>query len=138
MSVRAELDREDRAPVRLDRRALRSPEWGRLGVRAAFGGGIALAAGLVGMRLGPTVGGLFLAFPVVLPAALTLIEKSSGEAATDVDAVGATIGALAIIVFAVVAALLLRPAGPAAIALAAAAWIVVALGVFWLVRRIGR
>ena len=43
--------------------------------RFLFGAGISLAAGLIGMKFGPVVGGVFLGFPAILPASLTLIEE---------------------------------------------------------------
>ena len=44
-------------------------------VRFVIGGGITVMAGLIADRFGPTVGGLFLAFPAIFPASATLIEK---------------------------------------------------------------
>lgn len=46
-------------------------------VRFVFGGAITVAAGLIGARWGPVVGGLFLAFPSILAATLTMIAKHS-------------------------------------------------------------
>ena len=134
-----ELVRERDQPVGIDRARLLRPEWAQLGLRFAFGAGIALLAGLVGMRFGPRVGGLFLAFPAVLPAALTLIEKKEGPARTDIDAVGAGLGSVAMVAFAVLAAVLMvRVGAPAAVAAAGAAWVIVALALFAGLRRLLR
>ncbi len=38
------------------------------------------------MRFGPRVGGLFLAFPAILPATLTLLEKKEGKTKACADA----------------------------------------------------
>jgi uncharacterized membrane protein (GlpM family) len=134
-----ELAREREQPVGLDRGELLRPDWAQLGLRFAFGAGIALLAGLVGMRFGPRVGGLFLAFPAVLPAALTLIERKEGPAKTDIDAVGAILGSVAMVVFATVAAVLtVRVGAPLAVAAAAAAWVIVAGALFAGLRRLLR
>jgi hypothetical protein len=44
-------------------------------VRFLVGGLITAAAGIIAKKFGPTVGGLFLAFPAIFPAGATLIEK---------------------------------------------------------------
>ena len=123
--VAGELRRERDEKVGIDRRKLLTPQWAHLGLRFGFGAGIALAAGLVGMKWGPYVGGLFLAFPAVLPAALTLMEREEGSSKTDVDAVGAILGALALLVFAVLVAAGVN------VLVAAAAWVVVAAALFY-------
>jgi Protein of unknown function (DUF3147) len=43
-------------------------------VRFFFGGLVTALAGLVAKVWGPVVGGLFLAFPAILPASLTLVS----------------------------------------------------------------
>ena len=59
-------------------------------------------AGIVTLSAGDRVGGLFLAFPAILPASLTLINQREGRREAKVDATGAVLGALALIGFAVV------------------------------------
>jgi len=134
MSVRAEVRRERRERVQLDLRPLLRPDWAQLAVRFAFGAAIATGAGLVGIRWGPRVGGVFLAFPAILPAALTLLERSKGVAQTETDAVGAGLGAVAMLLFALVVALVGAPLGVLAVVLAAAAWTAAALLLFVLGR----
>jgi Protein of unknown function (DUF3147) len=130
-AVAGELRRERDEPVGIDREKLLQPNWPQLGLRFLFGGGIALVAGLVGMRFGPGVGGLFLAFPAVLPAALTLLESEEGESKTTVDAIGAILGSVAMIAFAAaVAALVTAIGAPLAVAVAAGAWALVAGALF--------
>jgi hypothetical protein len=79
-----------------------------VGIRFAFGAAVSILAGLVSIVFNPVVGGMFLAFPAILPASVTLIEEkeSTGKAATDIE--GATIGALGLAVFAVVTGTVLR------------------------------
>lgn len=71
-------------------------------VRFAFGAAISLVAGVIGMKFGPVVGGVFLGFPAILPASLTLIEKKEGREQASIDSVGAILGAIAMVAFAVV------------------------------------
>src|SRR5438067_4866772 len=55
--------------------------WKAYGLRFAFGGLITAITGLIAHNFGPVVGGLFLAFPAILPASVTLIEDHDGERA---------------------------------------------------------
>ena len=57
---------------------------------------------------GATAGGMFLAFPAILPASLTLIEKKEGPEAAIDDIDGAILGAGALGGFALVAGVGLR------------------------------
>lgn len=80
---------------------------GELVVRFAFGAAISLVAGLVGLAAGARAGGMFLAFPAILPAALTMIERKEGRRQALEDERGAAYGALGLIVFAVLCATLI-------------------------------
>jgi hypothetical protein len=110
---------------------------GKLGdwlVRFAFGGAVSVATGLVAHFWGPSVGGLFLAFPAILPATLTLTEQRDGrEDATD-DARGSGLGAIALIAFGAAACGLLPIlASPIALPLALAVWVTTGIGLWWMV-----
>jgi hypothetical protein len=74
-----------------------------LAVRFGFGAAISLVAGLISLAFGAPVGGVFLAFPAILPASLTLIEKKEGRAAAIHDLHGTILGAAALGPFALVA-----------------------------------
>jgi hypothetical protein len=138
-AVAGELRRERDQLMGIDRQMLLKPNWPQLGLRFVFGGGIALVAGLVGIRFGPRVGGLFLAFPAVLPAALTLMESDEGASKTTVDAIGAILGSIAMIAFAAVAAGLVVILGaPLALAVAAGVWVLVAVALFYGLRELLR
>jgi hypothetical protein len=50
-----------------------------LAVRFVFGGVCTVAAGLIAKRYGPGIGGLFLAFPAIFPAGVTLIQSHEKE-----------------------------------------------------------
>ncbi len=108
--------------------------------RFIFGAGIAAAAGIVSSVYGARIGGILLAFPAVLPASLTLIERKYGKREAAIDARGAVLGSFALLGFAVVAAWALpRFAAGIGLALASATWVVLAIGLYvlivWLPRR---
>ena len=105
-------------------------------VRFVFGAGIALAAGLIGMKFGPLVAGVFLGFPAVLPASLTLIEKKEGKKEAEIDSLGAALGAVAMIAYAVVVerAIMFWGVLPT-LAIAVLVWVGVAAGLYLLVSR---
>ena len=105
-------------------------------LRFVFGFAISIAAALVGMRFGQRLGGLFLAFPAILPASLTLIEEEEGDDPASINATGAVIGGAALVAFAATAAWLL-PRRPPLLALAAAAavWFGLALAVYQAISR---
>ena len=102
--------------IKADTAGLGQSKWYEYVVRFAFGGAVTALAGLIAKRFGPEVGGLFLAFPAIFPAAATLIEKHEkekkeraglqgeirGRKAAGVDAAGAWMGALGLIVFALI------------------------------------
>jgi hypothetical protein len=85
-------------------------------VRFVFGGACTVLAGLVAKRYGPSVGGLFLAFPAIFPSGASLIESHEkrrkakmgldgtlrGRVAASLDAAGAAVGCIALAVFALV------------------------------------
>jgi hypothetical protein len=102
--------------VSFDFSALARTRWYEYGVRCVFGGAITLITGLLAKRYGPVFGGLFLAFPAILPASATLVEKHErekkqaagtsrtirGRQAAALDARGAAMGSAGLMVFAFV------------------------------------
>ena len=103
-------------------------------VRFAFGAAISLVAGLLGMAFGPKLGGLFLGFPAILPASLTLIEKKAGRHEAAIDTEGATLGAIAMILFALLVSLTVARWGVVlSLAASLAVWTMVAVGLYTLV-----
>ena len=101
--------------IKIDISVLRETKWSDYAIRFLFGGIVTAAAGLIAKKFGPSVGGLFLAFPAIFPASATLIEKNAkeekrkvglngtrrGRMEASVDAAGASIGTLGLMVFAV-------------------------------------
>lgn len=85
-----------------------------MAIRFICGGLATAATGLIAKKFGPAVGGLFLAFPAILPASTTLIEKhekqrkqksglhgeASARKAAGIDAAGAAIGSFGLLAFA--------------------------------------
>ena len=84
--------------------------------RFAFGGLVTVLASLVADHYGPVLGGLFLAFPGIFPAGVSLVEKHktlreraegklgvwSARGQASVEATGASVGTLGLMGFAVV------------------------------------
>ena len=134
---RSVLEKDDREPVGLDWSKVTKVKRGEMAVRFAFGAVVALVAAIVGALAGPKVGGLFLAFPAILPASLTLIEKKEGMPKAWSDASGGAIGAIGMAAFALTALLLLRVNPALALILALVAWIVVSTGLYFLIRMSG-
>ncbi len=108
-------------------------------VRFMFGAAISLLAGLIGMRFGPVVGGLCLGFPAILPASLTLIEKKEGKEEAAIDSLGAILGAVAMVAFAVAVRMWVIGWGVVAtVVVALVVWVAVAAGLYGLVAAVYR
>lgn len=121
----------DRVRVEL-RRAREMPRKDLL-IRFFFGAGVSLLAAVVSKLFGPFIGGVFLAFPAILLASLTLRAKEEGLRSARDDARGAALGTIGLLAFALTAAVLLRHHSAwLALAVATAAWTVVSR---WVCRR---
>ena len=94
-------DHVDEGGVGSDTGRLRSIRPRDLAVRFAFGAAVSVVAGIVGFTVGEPAGGVLLAFPAILPAALTLIESREGTSTAVSDVRGAVVGALGMLGFAV-------------------------------------
>jgi hypothetical protein len=112
----------------LDLSKLRAVRPGDLLIRFAFGALISVIAGVVTLVWNAKAGGMFLAFPAILPATLTLIEKKESKRDAEEDDEGALLGAVAMFSFAAVSVWAL-PALAAGLALGAAtgAWVTTAV-----------
>ena len=107
---------------------LREIEVRELAVRFTFGAVTSVVAGGATLLYGPHIGGLFLAFPAVLTASVTLIAKKEGLPAAINDVEGAVLGAIGLAVFAVVFEITLeRTALGWALVLSVAAWLAVSV-----------
>jgi len=102
--------------VKLNISNLGRTTWHEYIVRFAFGGTVTALAGVIAKQYGPEIGGLFLAFPAIFPAAATLIQKQEkqekedvgqsgiirGREAAGADATGAAMGSFGLLAFAVI------------------------------------
>lgn len=100
--------------VQIDPSAFRRTKWSEYAIRFLSGGVITVAAGIIAKKFGPTLGGVFLAFPAIFPASATLIEKhetaekeeeglhgtNRGREAASVNAAGAAMGSMGLFIFA--------------------------------------
>jgi hypothetical protein len=66
-------------------------------IRFAFGGTISVVAALIGAVSNESIGGIFIAFPAIILASLTLIDKEEDREHASYDAVGAALGAIGFI-----------------------------------------
>src|SRR5919206_3015555 len=131
------LERDDRQAVGFDWSKLGAAKPSELGVRFGFGAAVALLAAMAGTIVGGKFGGLFLAFPAILPASLTLIEKKEGVTKAWSDASGGILGAIGMAAFALTAMLLLSWNPVGALVAALLAWAVVSAGLYFLFRVTG-
>lgn len=119
----------------LSHSALSRVRAGDLAVRFCFGAFTGALSGCVGVFAGPRVGGVFLAFPATLLATLTLIEKEQTKRDAEDDDVGAVLGAIALVAFALAAWQLVdRLGAPLGLAVAGAAWLGIAVALYVLAR----
>lgn len=97
-------------------------------IRFVFGGLVSATAGVVAHFFGPVIGGLFLAFPSILPASLTLVKDHDGRKQASEDARGAAFGSIGLFAFAGVMMATATSWHPVlALAAATAAWLVVSV-----------
>jgi hypothetical protein len=102
--------------IKIDLGTLKETKWYEFAIRFALGGVITVLAGLIAKKFGPAVGGLFLAFPAIFPASATLVEDHEekkkqqkgmhgaerGRDAAALDAAGAAMGSVGLMLFALV------------------------------------
>jgi hypothetical protein len=130
--------------------ALRQVKWYEHFARFLLGGLISVLAGLIAKAFGPTVGGLFLAFPAIFPASATLLDMHErerkqkagipatirGRLAVGLDARGAAMGSLALAAFAwVIWKMLPHASSPIVLGAAFVIWIALATAI-WRVRKL--
>ena len=124
-------------------------KWYEFVLRFVLGGFVTAVVGLVGTKFGPIIGGLFLAFPSIFPAAVTLVEKHEAEkkekdgkggkdqarCAAGADAAGAAMGSFGLLTFGFIVWRGASSYTPLTVlTLALCAWLAVSIGI-WLVRK---
>lgn len=108
-------------------------------IRFAFGAAISTAASIIGLGAGSRIGGIFLAFPAILPATLTLIEKEHSVRSAENDDLGSILGAAALAVFGGLTWFLVRHDGaPIGLSAAALAWLATAVALYLGLRHLVR
>jgi len=135
--------------IQIDFSVLGQTEWRDYATRFVLGGLITAAAGIIAKQFGPSIGGLFLAFPAIFPASATLIEKhekqkkenqgldgtARGAQAASIDAAGSAMGSIGLLVFAVVVSKFVTSYQPWTVLIAATiAWLTVSV-VSWQIRK---
>lgn len=135
--------------IQVDTSSLKQTRWHEFAVRFLLGGLVTAVTGIIGKKYGPSIGGLFLAFPVIFPASATLIDKhekekkqragldgrSRARQLVSVDAAGAAMGSVGLFVFALLISQLIGKHAPwLVISAATIAWIAVSV-LIWLARK---
>ena len=131
--------------ISIDLSGLKRTKWYEFAIRFLAGGLITALVGVIAKEFGPGVGGLFLAFPSIFPAAASLVEshekkkkrrvgldgETRGRQAAALDAAGAALGSIGLIAFAIIVWQGL-PGHNSALVLASAtlAWLAVS-GLLW-------
>ena len=128
--------------------ALRESQWHELAIRFALGGLATVLTGAIAAVFGPVIGGLFLAFPAIVPATVTLVEKHQrerkeqaglrgarrGRDVAAIEASGAALGSIGLVAFAAVIWLTVETMAWLSFLFACAASTVVSL-LMWVMRR---
>jgi hypothetical protein len=100
--------------IKIDLAGPRESKWHEHALRFATGGLITVGAGAIAKAFGPSIGGVFLAYPAIVPATVTLLakherEKKAGKGlhgterginAAGLDAFGSALGSIGLIAFA--------------------------------------
>lgn len=111
----------------------------KLALRFGFGAVVSAVAGVIGSVAGQRAGGMFLAFPAILPATVTLVERSEGISRAVSETRGAVVGALALVGFAgVVIALVTHVPGIVALLVATIGWFTGANALYFMGVRMAR
>lgn len=127
--------------IKIDTSAPRRSKWYEYLIRFVFGGAVTAIAGIIANFFGPEIGGLFLAFPAILPATATLIGKQQkqkkeqhGEPGTlrareiaGVDAAGAAMGSMGLLVFAIIVWIWIKYSVVTTLCVATFAWFLTAV-----------
>jgi hypothetical protein len=138
--------------VKVSFSSLKQGQWYEYLIRFVLGGAVTVLTGVISSRLGPSYGGIFLALPAIFCASATLIEKHEvrrkrkagfrgewrGKQAAALDAVGAALGSLGMIVFAAIFYWLVEASSFGAFVAACLGWVVTSVGAWWLWRRVRR
>jgi hypothetical protein len=110
---------------------IREASYRDMAVRFAFGGTISVVAALIGAVTTESIGGIFTAFPAILVASLTLIDKQEDPEHASYDAVGAALGAVGFVACALFISLTLqRWPVAASLMVGLSIWLAVSVGLY--------
>ncbi len=133
--------------------AIKQTKWYEYLIRFVFGGLITVAAGLIAKKYGLVIGGLFLAFPSIFPASVTLVQthkeekeeqkgegkkeqKEEGRQAAAKTSLGTSLGSFGLLGFAIVIWQLSLPLPPwLVLAIALVIWLTAAVLVWWIFQK---
>jgi len=112
-------------------RAIRDVRPRDLIIRFAFGAVVSAVAAVLAIVIDPRFAGIFMAFPAILPATLTLIEEEGSERKAKDDDVGAILGAAALVLFGGLTWWLVPKLGAApALVIAIGGWLIAAVTLY--------
>jgi hypothetical protein len=127
---------------------LRQTRWWEYAIRFVFGGLTTAITGWIAQQFGAVVGGLFLAFPAIFPASVTLVErheqrrkaqhglegKKRGKKAAAIVAAGAALGSLGLLAFATTIWSFVPFAPWEVLVLATFTWFIISV-IAWMIRQ---
>ncbi len=135
--------------IEIDLTSIKNTKPHEYAIRFLFGGLVTATTGIIARKYGPSIAGLFLAFPAIFPATATLIARHEkerkrnagyndtrrGRALASVDAAGTSLGAFALGIFALILwRLLPNHAALFTLAIAAITWMATSV-LLWHLRR---
>jgi Protein of unknown function (DUF3147) len=132
--------------------SLKDGRWYEYLIRFVLGGAATVTTGLIAKIWGPEIGGLFLALPAMLCASATMVESHErrhkqerglsgtkrGEDAAALDAAGAAVGSIALMVFGSAVYFWIPTLGWVSLPLALAVWTCTSLLAWWIYKRAKR
>ena len=136
--------------VSINTSGLKRGKWYEYATRFILGGLVTAGAAVLAKKFGDSFGGLFLAFPAILVASTTLVDKHErerkeekglsgvhrGRKAAGADAAGASMGSIGLIAFAGFVWKVLPSFGAwIAIGGASLLWAIISVGVWWVWKR---
>jgi len=136
--------------VKFSKSGLQQTAWYEYVIRFVLGGAVTVIAAILSRKVSPEFGGLFLAFPAILAASVTLVEKHErerklqrritgkhlGHRAAGSDAAGAAMGSIGLMSFACfVWKFLPESNGLTVIGGATLLWALVCLAIWWAWKR---
>lgn len=136
--------------VSISASGLKRGKWYEYAIRFILGGLVTAGAAVLAKKFGDSFGGLFLAFPAILAASTTLVEKHErerkkekglqgvrrGREAAGADAAGASVGSIGLIAFAGFVWKVLPGFGTCiAIGGASFLWAIISVGMWWVWKR---